>query len=527
MMLMVLALLCSAGMLVRLQAQTVSAHYQAINDAIDGGGTQITASEAESMAETDVTRPLSERIAEQIATNQTELITLNYKDGDLRNILRLIARVSGVNLVAGPEVQGTVTIELEDVHWERALQLILNVNGYSYVREGNLIRVVSLDRIDKEPLKVSVVPVNYAKVEELVPVLRPLLTAQRGSIQSDSRANVLIITDIPSKLGEIERVVERLDQPTPQVLIEAKFIEIGLGENDDQGVQWNQLGDYGAVLNDMLFTFEEGLTVDKTHSTARGTEEQISQRTYDLERNREQNTTFSLTPDDFRMAISYLMSDDRVKLISQPKVQTLDNMKATIRVAENQYLPRFTYNPEVGTYEINDLENIYIGITLEVTPHINYNDYVTLDIIPEVSALTGEQIIQGVALPVTAVRRVATRVALKDKNTVAIGGMVRDELRDSTTGLPWFKDLPYVGDKIFSWKSKQLQTINLVVFITATIVRAEGTAYRWEKQLREIQVTPEGEFMEVITNRPSWHMVYERERQILDSAMRNGFEPSF
>jgi len=474
--------------------------------------------------EQERTMPVSQRIAIEQSTNDTAVISLNYKNGDLQNILRLIARVSGVNLVAGPEVRGTVTIELHDVHWERALTLILTANGYTYVRDGNILRVVSADQVEKEPLSIIIIPVNYAKASELLPVLTPLLTGSRGKIESDERVNALIITDIPAKLGQIEKVVQRLDQPTPQVLIEAKFIEITVGDVDSEGVDWSNLGDYGVVLHDMLYTFDREVTMARSGSGEGDFHEfpipsglpANKARTYGI--NQTQATTYQLEPDQFRLAFSMLLNNSRAKLISNPKIQTLDNKRATIRVAETRYKPKFTFNKETGSYEINELEDIYVGITLEVTPHVNYNGDVTLDIIPEVSDLTGNQIIQGVEVPITNIRRVETRVSLRDRYTVAVGGIIKDNWVTSKRSVPYLCDMPYLGPYLFTWETKEMRTVNLVIFITPTILRTPSTDQRWQPQLEQMHVDRVGEWRDVITNTPSMALLRMREQLLIATA---------
>ena len=464
---------------------------------------------------------IAEAIAEMQSTNAAELISLNYKDGDLRNILRLIARVSGINLVAGPDVQGKVTIELKDVQWEHALALVLGANGYTYVREGNIVRVVSSALAEREPLAVGIIPVNYAKAEELLPVLRPLLTPERGKVESDQRANVLVITDIPEKLSKIEKVVQRLDQPTPQVLIEAKFVEITIGNSDKQGVDWTEFDDYGILMHDMLYDFDREITktMGRDHAEGSGVtwpNHADNQGVYN--RVDKLNTAYQITPEQFRLSFSALLNNERAKLISNPRLQTLDNRKAVIRVAETMYKPTFTYNKETGAYEINSLEELDIGIVLEVTPHVNYNGYVTLDIAPEVSSLSGNQTIQGVEVPIRNIRRIDTRVSLKDSYTVVVGGLIRDEWVDTRHSVPFLGDTPYVGENFFSWNSKEKKAVSLVIFITPTVIKTDAVNPRWDTQLRDMQLTHAGDFQDVVSNYPSWHMVTIREKLLLQGA---------
>jgi len=373
------------------------------------------------------------------------------------------------------------------------------------------------DKMEKEPLAVRVIPVNYAKASELLPVLTPLLTPQRGSIRSDQRANLLIATDTPARINEVQKVVERLDQPTPQVLIDVKFIEITEGETDTQGTDWTPMGDYGVLLDEMLYTFDKQISNGKTRDNAYGTDSMMAQRTRAYSKTVNEAMAYQLTPDQFRLAISMLLNDSRSRLISHPKVQTLDNKEATIRVAETRYKPRFTYNKETGAYEISNLDEVYVGITLSVTPHINHDNNVTLDILPVVSALADVQVIEGFEVPITNVREVDTRVTLKDRYTVAIGGMINDSWQYTERSLPFFGDLPYVGDTLFSWQKKEKKTINLVIFITPTIIMPDKPHDRFDEQLNNMHVTHEGEWLEEKENYPDWHMMALREKMLIET----------
>ena len=448
------------------------------------------------------------------STNDAGYITLNFKDADLRNILRMIARSAQINIIAGPEVKGSVTMELEKVSWEQALSLVLSVNGYTYLKEGNIIRIVSIDNVDKEPLACAVITLEYAKSDEILTIIRPLLTPDRATIQSDSRANVLIINDIPTKISQIKDVIKNLDKPTPQVLIEVNFIEIQVGNTETIGIDWSDMSDYGVLMHDVMYTFDKEINSDKSRTRASGTGTAAADATRNFSQTKDSTYAYQLSPDNFRLAFSLLANDQRAKVISNPKIQTLDNRKATIRVAETHYKPTFTYNKETGAYEINNLEDIYVGITLEVTPHINMNGYITLDILPTVSALAGNQVIQGVEVPIVNERMIDARVALKDTYTVAIGGMIKDDWVTSRNSIPYLGDLPYVGESFFGWDKKEKKKNNLVIFITATTVKPDKSNERWNKQLREMHMKPDGEFEDVITNYPSWHRIASSETEI-------------
>jgi len=478
--------------------------------------------EHEEIVEDDIALPEEtidvEEILKETSVNEQERISLNFVNGDLQNMLRTIARSANVNLIVSSDVTGTLTIELNDIPWESAFKYVLNSCGYSYVREGNIIRVMSSEDIEQEPLTVEVIPLNYAKAKEVQPKVISLLTPERGSIQSDDRSNTLIINDIPAKISQIKKVVERLDKATPQVLIEVKYVEILVGDSDREGIDWSTLGDYSIMLNEMLYTFDREVNESVSRLRASGTDQERAQAYRDYEKNTTRATTYQLAPDDFKLTMSLLMNSSKAKIISNPKVQTLDNREATIKVAETMYKPTFSYNKETGTYEVNKLEEIYIGVTLEVTPHINYDDFITLDIVPEVSSLAGYQVIQGVEIPNTNIRKVEARVSLKDTYTVAIGGMIKDELIKSKKGIPYLSEWPYIGKYLFAWESKELQKVNLIIFITPTIIKPDKEIKRWDNQLREMQLTRDGEWHDIVSNYPSWHMLAIHEQELLAAA---------
>src|SRR5262249_50927494 len=181
-----------------------------------------------------------------------EKISLDFQDADINDILRLIAEVGGVNIIAGGDVQGKVTTRMVDVPWDQALDVILKINGLTQERSGNIIRVVPLTKftqerqerlqaqkteVETEPLVTRVVPVNYAVVKDLLEKLKTLLTPVRGKILIDERTNTVILTDTQRQLDSILALIERLDRPTPQVMIEARIVESSRDYIHELGIQ--------------------------------------------------------------------------------------------------------------------------------------------------------------------------------------------------------------------------------------------------------------------------------------------------
>ena len=160
-------------------------------------------------------------------------VTIDFKDADISNVLRILSYKSGVNIVAGKDVQGTVTIRLVDVPWEKALDVVLKTYGFAYEREANIIRVTTLENLGQEPLKTEVFNISYAKAEDVADSIKEIIS-ERGSVRSDKRSNTVIVTDIPTNLYKIQQVIEKLDEATPQVYIEARIIETVLDDGHAQ-----------------------------------------------------------------------------------------------------------------------------------------------------------------------------------------------------------------------------------------------------------------------------------------------------
>ena len=175
--------------------------------------------------------------AEQISGTSAGNVTMDFKDADITNVLRILSYKSGINIVAGKDVTGPITIRLTDVAWEKALDVILRTYGYTYEREGNIIRVTTTENLENEELVTELFSLNYADAR-IVPDAIEEMLSNRGKIKFDERTNILIVTDIPTNVYKIKKVVERLDVQTMQVVIETKIIETTLGSTDKFGIDW-------------------------------------------------------------------------------------------------------------------------------------------------------------------------------------------------------------------------------------------------------------------------------------------------
>lgn len=469
---------------------------------------------------------------EEISGDQSGFVSFDFKDADIRNVLRIFSHKTGMNIVASPEVLGSVTVKLNEVAWEKALRTILEMHGFAYVREENVIKVMSQEKVQSEPLKTEIFTMDYAKVNDIKPTITNILT-ERGKVESDDRSNILIVTDVPSNFETIAKVLERLDTPPPQVLIESKIIETTLDMTRNFGVRWSFLDGYTVgtsafsvarvnsktrtsnntlgenytynpliehpdanprntfigtyssdpITGDPVFDIEDvqaTMTRDEwpnynhnlwgLESAALTKSETLSNA---LTKTRSWSTVLSASA--FELVMSAFIGDGGTDILSAPSVVTMNGTQASVEVAVKRPIPKFTYNEDIGGYEISSFEEKPIGITMKVLPNVSPNGYVTMDLEPKVSNLQGEQPFGalGFSYPITSEEAVKTRAMVKDGDTIVIGGLIRQE--DSFDGqkVPLLHSIPVLG-WLFKAHEKTVAKRNLLIFVTPTIINKEN-----------------------------------------------------
>ena len=490
-------------------------------------------------------------------------VTFDFKNADLGNILRIFSLRYGVNIVAGPEVKGKVTIRLVDVPWETALRLILEANDYTFVREDNVLRVLSRDQIEKEPMRTRVFPLSYATASEVQGSISHLLTPNRGQIKADTRSNVLVVTDVPAKLDEIANIIKRLDKRTPQVLIEARVLELTGDFDENIGIDWVSLkgytitaapgGDNGEFFswkreeqrikddtttrtyNDIDMTrrekaqgayqsfgqgttfgsgVESGTTNETIISTVPGvnsgttiTSKTPQEKTLDvsgsifedsytaegIDKKGHNVTTTELTqavlkPDNFQLTLNFLQEQGDANLISHPKLVSADNKESVIKVATQWPIPEFQFNDDTGQWEVSGFEYKDIGVILTVTPHVNEDNFINMKVVPEVSSILSTTTFSGATgaeLPIISTRTAETEVLVRNGDTLAIGGLMREDEKLQLNKVPLFGDIPMLGPYVFSYHRTQIERSNIIIFITTNLVTEDNKDSFWLSQNAE------------------------------------------
>ncbi|WP_242342625.1 type IV pilus secretin PilQ [Anaeromyxobacter terrae] len=419
-------------------------------------------------------------------------ITLDFHDIDIRNLLRLIADVSKKNIVVADDVNGKVTVSLRNVPWDQALDLVLKAKGLGKEEMGNVIRIARFDEIAKEqlaraeaekariplmPLKVRIIPVNFARAGDVSGRVKDVLT-ERGSVSTDERTNVLIVKDVQEALVRAEGLVRNLDTEIPQVLIESRIVEASSNFNKALGVQWGGNTSFTQVTGNPT-----GLAFPNNVAAAGGAGPGNSFGTA-----ANPNYAVSLPAPvgdgqggalglvfgsaggafNLNLRLSALENNGVVKTISAPKIATIDNKEATI--GQGISIP-FS---QVSASGVNTTF-IEAKLELKVTPHVSADGSILLKI-KATNNQPNPQLTGANGQPSISKREAETEVLVKDGETTVIGGIYTRQTSNRTSEVPFLGKLPLLG-YFFRNTSEQDDHTELLIFITPRILnRATAVA---------------------------------------------------
>ena len=402
-------------------------------------------------------------------------VSLDFKDADIKNVLRILAYKSGMNIVSSPEVTGVVTIQLDNVPWQRALEVILSTYGYGYDQKGNIITVTTIENLkkrredvrllaDQEPLTTKTFVLNYAKVSTIITSLEKMKTA-RGSLNFDERTNTLIVRDTAANVELIAGVIATLDTTTPQVLIEAKIIETTLSNKENLGVDWTAKLTLSGGKRPTTFPF---IAEDSS---------KMSPSTF-IRAAAPAATDFSYGTLNFaqlQAVLELLKTRTDTHILSNPRIVTLDNQKANIVVGSQYPIPTYTFNEQQARLQVSGWEYKDIGIIFNVTPHVNGAGFITLEIEPKVTDILDYVTVENTQLPRLSAESAKTNVMIKDGETLVIAGLVKNKTDDVKSRVPFLGDIPIVG-KVFQKSNKTVSKTELLLFLTPHIITPDNSA---------------------------------------------------
>ena len=407
-------------------------------------------------------------------------ISLDFQDAEISSVLRLIADVSGLNMVVGEAVKSKVTLKLLNVPWDQALDLILKLNNLGQIREGNILWIDTLANITRlrddaakakeatlkaEELVTRIIYLNYSDAAKSIDVAKSNLSP-RGEIKVDSRTNALVVRDIPDSVARVERIIHDLDQRTPQVQIEARIVQANKNFARGLGIQWGissiargnigsspltvNVGASGATVGTQANDFFVNLPASASGVSVPGS-------TIGLLVGRLMGTTGTL---DLRLSAGEALG--QTKVISAPKIITLDNKPA--KLEQGSQVP-------FATTSLQGTQTTFVDATLSlnVTPHvIPHASTVRLEI--KVTKNSIGTTTTATAGPTIDKKEATTEILLRDGETTVLGGIFEETRSDTIQGVPWFNRIPFLG-WLFKNEGVSVIQTELLVFVTPTIVK--------------------------------------------------------
>jgi type IV pilus assembly protein PilQ len=425
-------------------------------------------------------------------------VDIDLRDADIHNVLRLLAEVGAVNIVASQDVEGSVTIRMRNVPWDQALDVILAARGLGMPRNGNIIRVAPQSVLDKEremlierqrqlatlePLETRLMPVSYALAAELAPRAREMLSA-RGSVSVDERTNVMIVRDTASVLDQIERLTRSLDTQTPQVLIEARIVEATSTFTRDIGIQW------GGDLNfGQGFGNPTGLSFPSNIGIAGGaTDNQTQSQGLSPTTLQAPNPNFAVNLPatvgsgnggalgftfgslngnfNINVRLSAAEVNNQLRIVSAPRILTLDNREALI--AQGTLIPYSQVSAQGVQTAFQEAK-----LQLRVRPHVTADGSVSMHVrITRDEPDFTRTSVRGD--PTILKKEAETDLLVPDGRTAVIGGIFTRSTGRSTNQVPGLGDIPILG-ALFSRRRTSDDRGEMIIFLTPRIVnRAEA-----------------------------------------------------
>jgi len=378
------------------------------------------------------------------------LVTFDFNNAHIQNVLRIIAREKKLNIIVGGDVTGGVTASFKDISVYHALDAILRSLGYTYVKEDSIIKVVPLSDTEMGTRYYIYEP-SYAKVESLKESINDMLST-KGKILLDKVVNQMMIIDSPSNLNRIKEFVKSLDVPPKQVMIEAKIVDVRLTEDESLGINWEILSSKGRTPDPRM---EAGFSSDGLRILKYGT----------------------IGTTELNATLELLQSNNRLNVLSEPSITTLNNKQAKIQItgklAYRVWEEEESSEETEGDIKSFTWEEKETGITLEVTPHIAANNVILMEIKPSTKDLqewlpdpeTGYE--KG--YPVITTREASSEIMVAEGNTLVIGGLIKKSQSVSETGIPVLSKLPIIGIA-FRRGTKSITEQELMIFITPHVV---------------------------------------------------------
>lgn len=401
-----------------------------------------------------------------------ELTSIEVSGVDIRDVIHNIAEQSGVNLIIDSDVKATVNLRLRDVPWDQALMVLLKTHSLGYVKEGNVLRIAKQETLSTEAqqiskqienekkarelaggIKVKYIPVSYASVEKLEKKLKDFVSKE-GKVTHDLRTSSIVITDYEEYIARMTKLISALDIPPLQVEIDSKLIEAREEFVREAGINWGLVGESfgGGGQTGSVNVSSNPFEASKA---ARGMSLDLSYGTFDI---------FG----DLRASLGLFERQNKIKVLSQPKVQVLNKEKAIISSITQVPIKQITNIQGVTTETITFQDLV---LSLEVIPQITFRGDVIMDV--ELKREFAGQAVEDGQRELNK-RKAKTTVMVKNGKTAVIGGIYQLDDNNGDRGIPWLKDIPIIG-YLFKQISVEKRKSELLLFLKPKILKDENS----------------------------------------------------
>jgi len=426
-----------------------------------------------------------------------EKLSLNFQDIPVRSVLQIIADFTELNLVASDTVDGTITLRLDNVPWDQALELVLKTKGLDKRQVGNVLMVAPATEIAEQerqqletmkqleelaPLKTEFIQVLYGDADDIAEMFGEEevgILSERGSYTVDTRTNSILLTETQGKIDQFRELIATIDVPVRQVSVEARIVRAGTDFSKSLGVRWGFFGNesdvYGSggtntLLSDYNADTENAFNIEvgndpefrEVEYIGDGADGLVSDLAATTRGSDPARITLGLVHDTglLTMELSAIQSKGQAELVSQPKVITQDKQKAVIKSGEE--IP-YAQSTSSGATAIAFREAV---LKLEVTPYITPDDRIFLDLVVEQANRSNDT---SVGIPIIETTEVETNLLVNNGETVVLGGIYEDTAGSTTDKVPFFGDLPMVG-RFFRRTSEFVEKSELLIFLTPRIL---------------------------------------------------------
>jgi type IV pilus assembly protein PilQ len=399
-----------------------------------------------------------------------------FQGDDVGQVLRLLARQAKINVVVSEAVTGTVTMRLEDVTALQAISIIVKAKGLFMDKIESVYYIKTATERTAEPTESDSYQFSYSRAKDTAPLLASQL-ASKDPPQVDERTNTIFFRETRSNIDNIRKLLVQIDKPTKQVMIEARLVEVTANPVQAYGINW--AGTVGSASAPKTVTYGNPIA---SGSPVPGANPPTSG--FGLGDPNNHNffgTLGKLVPGEFAIlsvpqfsaTLQALNEDSDAEFLANPRVVTADNQQAKIEITRNQPVPQLNFNEQTATAVFGGFQDKVFGNKLLVRPSVNKDNFITLSVKPEISNHVSDQHFTfagaDVVSPIIDTRSLDSNVLIKSGDTLAIGGLLQDEVTKARTKVPLLGDVPLLGYVFQSHQNTRTKR-NLLVFVTPTII---------------------------------------------------------